>query len=234
MSAVIEPGATRAATMHCRGRAVARGRVRRTWATCRSTPSWRRCAAWPRCCRRACTRSTCARTAIASSSPSARSRCAGRPTCCRPRARRRVVDEAMAQHPDSYCIGDGDLVPAPARYLRLPERAARTRRRDADARRRRAGRDRLHLRQHRPPAGESEDLGQLPPQHRAEPRRAGRPVARRRRAHRRHRAAAAHVRHGDVGAAAAARPGRACMRRGRSSPKTSRSALRMRAHRASW
>jgi acyl-coenzyme A synthetase/AMP-(fatty) acid ligase len=27
----------------------------------------------------------------------------------------------MAQHPDSYCIGDGDLAPAPARYLRLPE-----------------------------------------------------------------------------------------------------------------
>ncbi|MGO4551029.1 AMP-binding protein [Lysobacter sp. 2RAF19] len=32
-----------------------------------------------------------------------------------------MVDEAMAQHPDSYCIGDGDLSPAPARYLRLPE-----------------------------------------------------------------------------------------------------------------
>ncbi|KGQ19115.1 AMP-ligase [Lysobacter dokdonensis DS-58] len=32
-----------------------------------------------------------------------------------------AVDEAMAQHPDSYCIGDGDLSPAPARYLRLPE-----------------------------------------------------------------------------------------------------------------
>ena len=32
-----------------------------------------------------------------------------------------AVDEAMAQHPDSYCIGDGELVPAPARYLRLPE-----------------------------------------------------------------------------------------------------------------
>ena len=56
--------------------------------TCRSTPSWRRCAAWPRCCRRGCTRSTCAKTAIASSWPSARSRCAGRPTCCRLRARR--------------------------------------------------------------------------------------------------------------------------------------------------
>ena len=32
-----------------------------------------------------------------------------------------AVDEAMAQHPDSYCIGDGDLAPAPARYLRLPD-----------------------------------------------------------------------------------------------------------------
>ena len=32
-----------------------------------------------------------------------------------------AVDEAMAQHPDSYCIGDGDLVPAPARYLQLPD-----------------------------------------------------------------------------------------------------------------
>src|SRR6478735_4055816 len=32
-----------------------------------------------------------------------------------------AVDEAMAQHPDSYCIGDGDLAPAPERYLRLPE-----------------------------------------------------------------------------------------------------------------
>ena len=31
------------------------------------------------------------------------------------------VDEAMAHHPDSYCIGDGDLSPAPARYLRLPD-----------------------------------------------------------------------------------------------------------------
>ena len=32
-----------------------------------------------------------------------------------------AVDEAMAQHPDSYCIGDGELSPAPARYLRLPD-----------------------------------------------------------------------------------------------------------------
>jgi len=31
-----------------------------------------------------------------------------------------AVDEAIAQHPDSYCIGDSDLDPAPARYLRLP------------------------------------------------------------------------------------------------------------------
>ena len=26
-----------------------------------------------------------------------------------------AVDEAIAQHPDSYCIGDADLAPAPAR-----------------------------------------------------------------------------------------------------------------------
>ncbi len=32
-----------------------------------------------------------------------------------------MVDEAMAQHPDSYCIGDGELTPSPARYLRLPD-----------------------------------------------------------------------------------------------------------------
>lgn len=32
-----------------------------------------------------------------------------------------AVDEAIAQHPDSYCIGDAGLVPAPARYLRLPD-----------------------------------------------------------------------------------------------------------------
>jgi acyl-coenzyme A synthetase/AMP-(fatty) acid ligase len=32
-----------------------------------------------------------------------------------------AVDEAIAQHPDSYCIGDADLAPAPARYLRLPD-----------------------------------------------------------------------------------------------------------------
>jgi len=32
-----------------------------------------------------------------------------------------AVDEAMAQHPDSYCIGDMALAPAPERYLRLPD-----------------------------------------------------------------------------------------------------------------
>jgi acyl-coenzyme A synthetase/AMP-(fatty) acid ligase len=32
-----------------------------------------------------------------------------------------AVDEAMAQHPDSYCIGDAALSPAPARYLQLPD-----------------------------------------------------------------------------------------------------------------
>src|SRR4249919_7523 len=32
-----------------------------------------------------------------------------------------AVDEAMAAHPDGYCIGDDDLSPAPARYLRLPD-----------------------------------------------------------------------------------------------------------------
>jgi acyl-coenzyme A synthetase/AMP-(fatty) acid ligase len=36
-----------------------------------------------------------------------------------------AVDEAIAQHPDSYCIGDADLAPAPARYLRLPEELPR-------------------------------------------------------------------------------------------------------------
>ncbi|BCT92154.1 AMP-ligase [Lysobacter helvus] len=32
-----------------------------------------------------------------------------------------AVDEAMTAHPDSYCIGDDALSPAPARYLRLPD-----------------------------------------------------------------------------------------------------------------
>ena len=32
-----------------------------------------------------------------------------------------AVDECMAQHPDSYCIGDAALSPAPARYLQLPD-----------------------------------------------------------------------------------------------------------------
>jgi acyl-coenzyme A synthetase/AMP-(fatty) acid ligase len=32
-----------------------------------------------------------------------------------------AVDEAMAQHPDSYCLGDADLAPAPARFVRLPD-----------------------------------------------------------------------------------------------------------------
>jgi acyl-CoA synthetase (AMP-forming)/AMP-acid ligase II len=71
--------------------------------------------------------------------------------------------------PDSYCIGDGDLAPAPARYPAPARRAARTHRRHPAPRRRCARRHRLHLRQHRPPARESENLGQLPPQHRAEP-----------------------------------------------------------------
>ena len=31
-----------------------------------------------------------------------------------------AVDECMAQHPDSYCIGDAALSPAPARYQQLP------------------------------------------------------------------------------------------------------------------
>ena len=31
-----------------------------------------------------------------------------------------AVDEVLAQHPDSYCIGDAALSPAPARYLQLP------------------------------------------------------------------------------------------------------------------
>lgn len=48
-----------------------------------------------------------------------------------------AVDEAMAQHPDSYCIGDADLDPAPARYLRLtdalPERVGEVPMLDDDA-----------------------------------------------------------------------------------------------------
>jgi acyl-coenzyme A synthetase/AMP-(fatty) acid ligase len=48
-----------------------------------------------------------------------------------------AVDEAMAQHPDSYCIGDGELSPAPTRYLRLPadlpERVGDTPQLDDDA-----------------------------------------------------------------------------------------------------
>ncbi|HZV22773.1 MAG TPA: AMP-ligase, partial [Luteimonas sp.] len=32
-----------------------------------------------------------------------------------------AVDEVLAQHPDSYCVGDGVLSPAPARYVQLPE-----------------------------------------------------------------------------------------------------------------
>ena len=31
-----------------------------------------------------------------------------------------AVDEVLAQHPDSYCVGDGPLSPAPARYVQLP------------------------------------------------------------------------------------------------------------------
>jgi acyl-coenzyme A synthetase/AMP-(fatty) acid ligase len=31
-----------------------------------------------------------------------------------------AVDDVLAQHPDSYCVGDGELSPAPARYVRLP------------------------------------------------------------------------------------------------------------------
>ncbi|MFP7725778.1 AMP-binding protein [Lysobacter sp. D1-1-M9] len=31
-----------------------------------------------------------------------------------------VIDEVIAQHPDSYCLGDIALVPAPPRYQRLP------------------------------------------------------------------------------------------------------------------
>ena len=33
-----------------------------------------------------------------------------------------VVDEALAHHGDSYCVGDGPLDPSPPRYWRLPER----------------------------------------------------------------------------------------------------------------
>lgn len=33
-----------------------------------------------------------------------------------------AVDEVLAQHPDSYCIGDAALAPAPTRYVPLPAR----------------------------------------------------------------------------------------------------------------
>jgi acyl-coenzyme A synthetase/AMP-(fatty) acid ligase len=33
-----------------------------------------------------------------------------------------VVDEVLAHHADSYCVGDGPLDPSPPRYWRLPER----------------------------------------------------------------------------------------------------------------
>ena len=90
----------------------------------------------------------------------------------------------------------------------------RARRRAVADRRRRAGRDRLHLRQHRPAAPNAKTWAQLPHQHRAEPGRARRTCSAGRRdaARRRHGAAAAHVRHGDVGAAAAARRRSRCIR----------------------
>ena len=89
-----------------------------------------------------------------------------------------VVDQVRAQYPDSYCLGDDALRVRRRRdCVRLPQRAAGTRRRAAADRRRSRGRDRLHLRQHRPAARLRQDLGQLPHQHRAEPRRAGRPAA---------------------------------------------------------
>ena len=121
----------------------------------------------------------------------------GRPICCR-----------VARAPSGR-RGDGRV----SGLLRAGRRARRRRRASwppplpavnaasACRRCRRAGRrDRLHLRLHRPAQTQPEDLGQLLRQHRAQRGAAARPAAPQ---YRRHGAAAAHVWHGDVGAAAA-------------------------------
>lgn len=44
----------------------------------------------------------------------------GQTTLLPPSRAAAVIDEVLAQHPDSYCLGEQDLVPCPPRYLRLP------------------------------------------------------------------------------------------------------------------
>ena len=117
-----------------------------------------------------------------------------------------VIDEELRRHADSYCLGDGALQPEPPRYCACPSRCPMQ--------------DGGPLRlddaalvaigftsgSTGAPTAEPEDLAQFPRQHRPEPRRAAATCGPRDATAQRGRdgAAAAHVRHGDVGAAAAA------------------------------
>ena len=94
-----------------------------------------------------------------------------------------------------------------AELLASARSAAAARRRNARDRRCGHRRHRLHLGQHRRSAAQCQKLGRVPRQHPAESRRIAKPVAGHAPVRGGHRAAAAHVRHGAVGAAAAAGPG---------------------------
>ena len=114
-------------------------------------------------------RSTCARTATGSWSRSARA-VRGQVNLLPPSRAPAVVDEVLAQHADSYCLGDGALRSDAAALLALaasvlPQREAR----------RRCWTTTRWSRSASPPAApaspqaQPEDLGELPRQHRAEP-----------------------------------------------------------------